>query len=123
MRAFASAPRTLAALLGAVVAVLIVQVLLFSPSLVGLLWPALVAALSLSALFGSRRAAVALKYLLYFMSVASLLLVVSGPMSAFSVGRTLVVGVFLFAVGRYLGRSSAVAQFYASKTTPSAVGG
>jgi hypothetical protein len=115
MQAFASAPRTLVSVLGAVVVILTLQALFFIASPAGLLWPALVAALSLSALFGSRRAAVALKYLLYLMGAAGILSVLVQAMTPAGIVRTLVVAVLLIGVARYLGRSKSVATFYAPK--------
>jgi hypothetical protein len=115
MQRFASVPKPFLGLLALTVSVLFVHVLLFSWSLIGLLWPALVTSLSLSALYGSKRAAMALKYVLYFLSVSTVLIVVAGRSSSeWDVVRLLGVGVLLFVTARYIGRSRAVAQFYAS---------
>lgn len=105
-------------MLGVVVAVLTLQVVLFSPSLAGLVFPALVAAISLSALFGSVRAARGLKWLLYVLSFVPVLMVLAGHMSAFGIVRGLVVGAFTFTVARYLGTSKAVSAFYAQSPAP-----
>jgi hypothetical protein len=123
MQAFASAPRTMVVLLAIVVVVLTVQVILFSPLLAGLLWPALIAGLSLSALFGSDRAARILKWVLYVLGAGSVLMIVLTRMSIFDITRTLFVGVLLFAVARYLGKSRAVASFYDSNSSPPTIGG
>jgi len=102
----------------------LLQVLLFSPNpLFGLLWPSLLAALSLSALFGSRRAATTLKFVFYVMAVASLLLLVVKASSLLVVARTVVFAVLLLVTARYLASSKGVAQFYAARSpAPPSVG-
>ena len=118
MQPFASAPRLLVVLLALLVAVLAAQALLFSPiPLLGLLWPALIAALSLSALFGSKRAASVLKYILYALSAVPILFVLTGPMSSGALARSLAVAAFTLFVALYLARSKEVAHFFATKSS------
>jgi hypothetical protein len=112
MQPFASAPRLLVILLALLVAVLAAQALLFSSRpLLGLLWPALIGAISLSVLFGSRRAASVLKYILYFLSALPLLFAITGPMSAGALARSFGVAAFTLFVGLYLARSKEVVRF------------
>jgi len=115
MQPFASAPRTLVALLSAAVVLLLLHALLFSPSLLGLLWPALVTALSLSALFGSKRALASLKYLFYFIGIVSLLALLFGPLSILAGLQAVLVAAMLIATARYIAKSKEVAHFYASQ--------
>jgi uncharacterized membrane protein YfbV (UPF0208 family) len=106
-------------LLGVLVVVLIARSLLFAQNqVIGLLWPALIACLSLSALFGSKRIATVLKYLLYFMSASTILIVLSQPMSTGALAVSLAIATLTLSVALYLARSKAVAQFYASETQP-----
>jgi hypothetical protein len=117
MQPSAFAPRLLVALLALLVAVLAIQVLLFSPRpLVGLLWPALIACLSITAVLGSARGAAILKYLLYVMSAVPFLLLLLGPVSAASLVRTTLVSAFTLAVALYMARNKEVARFYAASS-------
>ena len=114
MSPFGTAPRTLIALLIALLAVLVVQAATFSPDPVAvLLWAALVAALSVSALLGSRRAAVSLKFLCYFMGAFSLWSLLAWPESVAAVVSTTVLAVLFLTSAIYMSRSRAVARFYA----------
>jgi hypothetical protein len=118
VQAFSSAPRPMVAMLATVVAALTLQVVLFSPSIVGLIFPALIGAVSLSALFGSFRAARSLKWLLYALSALPVLMVLAGNVSASGITRGVVVGALTFATARYLGTSKAVAAFYGQSPEP-----
>ena len=115
MQPFASAPRLLVVLLALLVAVLAAQAILFSSRpLLGLLWPALIAAISLSVLFGSRRAASVLKYILYVLSALPILFGVTGSMSGGALARAVGVAAFTLLVALYLARSKQVANFLAA---------
>jgi len=106
-------PRLFVLLLALVVCVLTLQVLLFSSNpIAGLLWPALVAAISLSAAFGSRRSASILQYLYFVMAALPLLFLLVGS-SASALARMVFVSAFLIACGLYIARSRSLAEFYA----------
>jgi hypothetical protein len=101
--------------------VLTIQAVFFIQSIAALLWAVVVAALSVSALFGSRRAATGLKYLLYFMAAAFVFVGLVGTAPLDATVRSLAVAALLLVVARYLGKSSAVAAFYGQRPTEAKV--
>lgn len=120
MQSFASAPRTLCTLLALLVAAMAFQAIAFSSNPVAaLLWPALVAALSLSALLGSRKAATGLKYFTYVTTALLLWNLLRWPGLSPSVISNLVVAALSLLTGLYLSRSGTVARFYSKEAADS----
>ena len=107
-------PTALVAVLSLVVASKIVlAVLSNNSSLPGLLWPALFAALSASALLGKRSAATALGYVYYAVGALSLLLPIVGMRQGlFGIITSVLWGVLALGAARYIFKNQAVRAFY-----------
>jgi len=112
MQYFPNAPRVLVAVLAFVVFLLILHAAFISWSVIGLLWPMLVAALSLNALFGSKKAATILKYLFIFWGAGLLLIALTKPTTTFQLAWNMGTALFYIGSGRYLSKSAAVSKFY-----------
>ena len=120
---FRGAPRTLVILLALVITSKVIFIALSNgPLLPRIIWPALFAALSLSALFGKRSAATMLGYLFYGIGALSLLLVVMGSdHSVFGIVTSAIWGVLVIGTARYIFKSKKVRAFYAVRSSmPSA---
>jgi len=115
MHYFSNAPRPLVAILTTIVAIHIFSAVFFVHSAASLLWPMLLASLSLSALFGSKKAATALKYLFFFVCAASIVMLLTGPWTTFGVARNITMALIYFGAGRYLSKSADVSEFYEDK--------
>lgn len=106
---FEDTPRLFVTLLAVVVASNLGVVMLSDgPLLPALLWPALFAALSLSALLGKQSAARALGYVLYIAGVLSLMLPLVAAQSVFGIATLLIWGVLAIGTARYIFKSEAV---------------
>ena len=116
---FKEAPRPFVILLALVIASKGALVLVSGgPLFPGLLWPALFTALGLSALFGKQSAATTLGYVFYAVGVLSLLLAVVGTVqTTFGIVTSVLWGALTVGTARYMFKSQAVKDFYASSTT------
>lgn len=89
------------------------QTIVFGRSIIAFILPAIIAVLTLSAIFGSYRAAIAIKYLYYVIGTTLLLsLFASRAMPGLLVGRRLVTACVLLAVALYISKSTVIETFY-----------
>ncbi|AKJ29717.1 hypothetical protein [Caldimonas brevitalea] len=110
-----SAPRPLVALLALVIFSKVLLIALSNgPHFPAVLWPALFAALGLSALFGKQWAATALTYLLYAAGVLSLLLPLFAAQSALGLAARICWAGLAIATATYISKSPSVRGFYQS---------
>jgi hypothetical protein len=121
MQHFANAPRILVAVLAFIVLLLIFQAVFILQSVIAFLWPMLVAALSLNALFGSKKAAVTLKYLFFFVSAVLLLIPLTGPTTKLQLVWNIGMALVYLGSCRYLSKSAAVSTFYEKQAQPSTI--